>query len=93
MPFHPKNTSATFQWAMNCIFHVLAHLILTYLNDLTVWSKNYANNLEDLCVVLQICPHYNLRLNPLECVFCVNAGRLLGFIISQQGIRVDPLKV
>jgi hypothetical protein len=26
-------------------------------------------------------------------VFCVTAGRLLGFIVSQSGITVDPLKV
>jgi hypothetical protein len=32
-------------------------------------------------------------LNPLKCVFCVTAGRLLGFIVSQSGITVDPLKV
>jgi hypothetical protein len=32
-------------------------------------------------------------LNPLKCVFCVTAGCLLGFIVSQHGITVDPLKV
>jgi hypothetical protein len=32
-------------------------------------------------------------LNPLKCVFCITAGCLLGFIVSQSGITVDPLKV
>ena len=36
---------------------------------------------------------YKLRLNPLKCVLYVSAGRLLGFIVSHQGIRMDPLKV
>jgi hypothetical protein len=30
---------------------------------------------------------------PLKCVFCVPAGRLLGFIVSKKGITIDPLKV
>src|SRR5713226_8518395 len=38
-------------------------------------------------------PHYAVRLNPHKCMFCVKSGRLLGFIISKEGIRVNPLKV
>ena len=33
MPFGLKNAGATFQWAMTYIFHDLAHIILTYLDD------------------------------------------------------------
>ena len=39
------------------------------------------------------CKHYKIRLNPQKCVFCVKLGRLLGFIVSKDGIRVDPSKV
>jgi hypothetical protein len=39
------------------------------------------------------CRYYRIRLNPHKCVFCVESGRLLGFIVSTHGIRVDPLKV
>ena len=93
MPFGLKNVGATFQRAMNYIFHELAHLILAYLDGLTVYSRKRSNHLEDLRLVFQQCHQYNLRLNPLKCVFCVSAGRILGFIVSQQGIHVDPLKV
>ena len=34
-----------------------------------------------------------IRTNPHKCVFCVESGRLLGFIVSNKGIQVDPLKV
>ena len=34
-----------------------------------------------------------MRLNPHKCVFMVESRRLLGFIVSKQGIRVDPDKV
>ena len=32
-------------------------------------------------------------MNPLKCVLYVTAGCLLGFIVSQSGITIDPLKV
>eukprot|EP00253_Pinus_taeda_P007115 PITA_07115 len=39
------------------------------------------------------CRHYRIRLNPHKCVFCIETGRLLGFVVSKAGIRVDPSKV
>jgi hypothetical protein len=32
-------------------------------------------------------------LNPHKCVFYIESDRLIGSIVSRQGIRVDPLKV
>jgi hypothetical protein len=93
MPFGLKNAGATFQRAMTYIFHDLAAIILAYLDDLTARSKKRTQHLDDLRIIFQRCRQYNIRLNPLKCVFCVTAGRLLGFIVSQNGITVDPLKV
>ncbi|XP_070020694.1 uncharacterized protein [Nicotiana sylvestris] len=36
---------------------------------------------------------YNLKLNPAKCAFGVPSGKLLGFIVSQQGIEPDPSKI
>ncbi|XP_075076296.1 putative mitochondrial protein AtMg00860 [Nicotiana tabacum] len=36
---------------------------------------------------------YNLKLNPAKCTFGVPTGKLLGFIVSRQGIELDPSKV
>ncbi|XP_019462936.1 PREDICTED: uncharacterized protein LOC109361858 [Lupinus angustifolius] len=36
---------------------------------------------------------YQLKLNPTKCSFGVKSGRVLGFIVSQKGIEVDPEKV
>jgi hypothetical protein len=93
MPFILKNAGATFQRAMTYTFHDMANIILTYLDDLTARSKKRTQHLDDLCIIFQWCHQYNIRLNPLKCVFYVTAGRLLDFIVSQNGITVDPLKV
>jgi hypothetical protein len=76
-----------------CKFHDLAAIILAYLGDLTTRSKKRTQHLDNLRIIFQRCHQYNIRLNPLKCVFCVTAGRLLGFIVSQSGITMDPLKV
>jgi len=36
---------------------------------------------------------YQLKLNPAKCTFGVKSGKLLGFIISQKRIEIDPEKV
>jgi hypothetical protein len=93
MPFGLKNASTTFQRVMTYIFHDLAHIILAYLDDLTARSKKRTQHLDDLRIIFQRCRWYNIYLNPLKFIFCIIVGRLLGFIISQSGITVDPPKV
>ena len=39
------------------------------------------------------CCHYNIWLNLHKCVFCIETGRLLGFVVFKDGIRIDPLKI
>jgi hypothetical protein len=93
MPFGLKNAGATFQHAMTYIFHDLSHIILAYLENLTARSKKHTQHLSDLRIIFQWCHQCNIRLNPLKCVFYIIAGCLLGFIVSQRAITVDPLKV
>ena len=39
------------------------------------------------------CRHYRISLNPHKCVFYIETGRLLGFVVSKVSIHVDPSKV
>jgi hypothetical protein len=93
MPFGLKNAGATFQRAMAYIFHDLAHIIITYLDDLIARSKKHTQHLDDLRIIFQWCRQYNIRLNPLKCIFCMTTGCLLRFIVSQRSITMDPFKV
>ena len=93
LPFGLKNAGATFQKAMSYTFHDVKHIVQPYLNDLPARSLHRANNLTHLRAIFMRCRHYQIRLSPHKCVFCVETGRLLGFVISKVGIRVDPSKV
>ena len=93
MPFGLKNARATFQRAMTLIFHDLKSIIEVFLDDLAPHSRLRVCHPYHLRLVFKICRHYLVRLNPHKCIFCVKSSRLLGFIVSKEGIRVDPLKV
>ena len=93
MPFGLKNVGATFQRAMSYAFHDIKHVIEAYLDDLAARSRKRTDHPSHLRLVFERCRFYKLRLNPNKCVFVVTSCRLLGFIVSNEGIRVDPFKV
>ena len=78
---------------MTLIFHGIKNIIEVYLDDLTAHSRLRERHPYHLRLVFERCRHYQVRLNPHKCIFCVTVDRLLGFIVSKEGIRVDPLKV
>jgi hypothetical protein len=93
LPFGLKNAGATFQRAMSYAFHDIKHIVQPYLDDLPAHSLRRADHPNHLRAIFVRCRFYHIRLNPHKCVFCVESGRLLSFIVSRHGIRVDPIKV
>ena len=78
---------------MTLIFHDLKSIIEVFLDDLAAHSRMRMHHSYHLILVFKRCHHYLVRLNTHKCIFCVNSGRLLGFIVSKEGIIFDPLKV
>eukprot|EP00253_Pinus_taeda_P013202 PITA_13202 len=93
LPFGLKNAEATFQRAMSYAFHDIKHIVQPYLNDLLAHSLRRADHITHLRAIFMRCRHYQIRLNPHKCVFFIEMGRLLGFVVSKAGIHVDPSKV
>ncbi|RDX86335.1 Tf2-8, partial [Mucuna pruriens] len=50
-------------------------------------------HIEDLRKLFTRLRKYRLRLNPAKCTFGVKTGKLLGFVVNERGIEVDPDKV
>jgi hypothetical protein len=94
MTFGLKNAGATYQRAMNLIFHDLLRIILEiYIDNVIVKSDSMDNHLADLCLALERMRRYGLKMNPLKCTFSVLADKFLGFIIHEHGIEIDPTKI
>lgn len=66
--------------------------IEVYVDDMIAKSKTEEDHLVYLLKLFQRLRQFSLRLNPNKCTFGVRSGKLLGFIISQRGIEVDPDK-
>ena len=94
MPFGLKNAGATYQRAATALFHDMMHKdVEVYVDDMMVKSKMREGHFEALDKFLARLEKYNLRLNPKKCVFGVTSGKLLGHIVSERGIEVDPDKI
>ena len=94
MPFGLKNVGATYQRAMVALFHDMIHKeIEVYVDDMIANSKTEGEHLVNLRNLFERLRKYRVRLNPAKCTFGVKSGKLLGFIVRQKGIEVDPEKV
>ena len=93
IPFGLKNAAATFHRVNNFSFHDIKSIVKPYQDDLSMHSRKRIDHPDHLRLIFEQCRHYKIHLNPHKCVFCVESGRLLGFIVSNKGIQVDPLKV
>ena len=91
IPFGLKNAGATFQRAIDLAFENEKDVFLVvYLDDLTVFSKSDEEHMHHLKIVFQKCRKYGLSLNPKKRLFVMEEGKLLGHIISKDGIRIYP---
>jgi hypothetical protein len=78
MAFGLKNINATYQRAMNLIFHDLLGIILEiYIDDVIIKSDSMDSHLADLRLALERMCQYGLKINSLKCVFGVSTGKFL----------------
>nr|AAM19047.1 putative retrotransposon [Oryza sativa Japonica Group] len=89
-----KNAGATYQRAMNLIFHDLLGIILEiYIDDIVVKSDGMEGHIADLRLAFERMRQYGLKMNPLKCAFGVSAGRFLGFMVHERGVEIYPKKI
>ena len=93
MPFGLKNAGATYQWAMNSIFHdMLGRFMEVYIDDVVVKSDSFEQHLEDLKSAFQRMKKHELKMNPITCAFGVSTCNFVGFLVHYRGIEVDKNK-
>jgi hypothetical protein len=94
MPFGLSNASATFQRAMQIAFDgLIGKIIQIYLDDLKVYSKNRLDHFGHLRKILMRCRKFDISLNPSKFIFDITKGKLLGHIVSDSRISIDPKRI
>jgi len=90
MSFGLKNDSATYQRAMNFIFHeFIGTLVEIYIDDVVVKSVDFIKLLADLRKIHECTWKHGLKMNPNKCAFGVSAGQFLGFMVHRIGIEIS----
>ena len=91
MPFGLKNMGSTYQKMMTRMFRPqLGKHIKVYIDDMVVKSKVMSEHVGDLKSIFEILRKHKLRLNASKCSFGVGYGKLLGYMVTHLGIKVNP---
>ena len=64
-----------------------------HVDDMIVKSKNREGHITNLRKFFERIKEYKLRLNLQKCTFGVTTRKLLGFLVSDRRIEVDPSKI
>nr|XP_025611672.1 uncharacterized protein LOC112705026 [Arachis hypogaea] len=75
------------------IFHdLIGKTVEVYVDDILAKTTRPDDLLNDLANVFASLRQHGMRLNPLKCAFAMEAGKFLGFMITQRGVEANPEK-
>ena len=94
MPFGLSDAGSTFQRMANAIFDdlITRRVVIVYLDDILVHTSTWAEHLQVLREVLTCVQRYRLQLQWKKCRWGSTCLRFLGYVISSDGIQMDPEK-
>src|SRR6266478_5572628 len=94
MPFGLSNAPASFQRFINEVLGELMDVCTVgYLDDIFIYSDSLENHQDQVWEVLQCLQKVGLYANPKKCKFHMDTIEYLGFILSPNGLQMDPSKV
>ena len=94
MSFGLTNAPATFNRLMQDIFkRQLDKYVLVFFDDILIYSKNEEEHEKHVREVLSILREHQLYAKMSKCTFFAKKVEYLGFIVSKEGIALDPAKV
>ncbi len=94
LPMGLKIAPAVFQRLMNLVFKdQLNKILLIYLDDIVVYSKDATTHLENLRTAFQRLKQAGLGVKAKKCQIFRTKIKFLGFIVSKEGVCLDPSKI
>lgn len=94
LPFGLSNGPSSFQRSMDIILGGLRwSSCLVYLDDVVVYAPTFETHLLRLHAVLSCLGKAGLKLKGSKCQFAMTTLKILGHVVSKQGIAPDPEKI
>jgi len=85
MPCGLKNAGATYQRAMNTIFHEhMRKIVECYIDDIAVKSRAKGDHIADLKTIFEIMRAHQLKINPTKSFLGVASDKFLGFVMTSK---------
>jgi hypothetical protein len=92
--FGLTNAPTTFMCLMhNVLNKFLDKIVLVFIDDILIYSKNREEHEEHIRLVLQVLREHQLYAKFSKCDFFQKQVHYLGHIISKEGVAVDPNKI
>ena len=83
MPFSLKHAGATYQKLVTKIFRpLMGKPMEVYIDDMLVKSKERPDHTKHLQETFELLCTNGMKLNPLKCVFGVDSGKFVGFMVT-----------
>ena len=93
MPFGLTNAPALFQRLMNRVLaQYIGTSVMVYLDDIVIFSRSPVDHEKHVSQVFEALRQAGLTVKLSKCAFGQKEVKLLGYIVSGQGIRSDPEK-
>ncbi len=93
LPFGLSNAPAVFQALVNDVLRdMLDQFIYVYLDDILIFSHSLQEHVQHVRRVLQRLLENGLYVKAEKCAFHAQSVPFLGYIVSVEGMRMDPDK-
>nr|GFB77639.1 putative reverse transcriptase domain-containing protein [Tanacetum cinerariifolium] len=94
MPFGLTNVPAIFMDLMNRVCKLyLDKFVIVFINDILLYSKSKDEHEDHLRLVLELLKKEELYAMFSKCEFWLQEVQVLGHVVNQSGIHVDPSKI
>ena len=93
MPFGLTNAPAAFQrWINRTLQSYIDICCIVYLDDVLIYSDSLEQHRKDVAAMIRAIRRQGMKLKPSKCQFHQRETEYLGFIINNEGVKVDPIK-
>ncbi|CEP17052.1 hypothetical protein [Parasitella parasitica] len=94
LPMGMKSSPMVWQAEMDKVFYEEMHRhFLCYIDDGLTYSNTFEAHLIHLEGILRKCKQAGLSLSLAKCKFGYTEVKLLGYIVNQEGLKMDPAKI
>jgi len=93
MPFGLTNAPAAFQrWINRTLKSYIDICCIVYQDDVLIYSDNLEQHQKDMAAIIRAIRRQGMKLKPSKCEFHQRETEYPGFIINNEGVKVDPIK-